>query len=35
MQISQALGAFNLLTVEGCSETGLFKHLSDRIFGSP
>ena len=30
----QCLGLFNLLTVEGCSEPGLFRHLTKHVFRS-
>ena len=31
----KSLGPFNMLTVRECSETGLFRHLSYRVFRSP
>ena len=31
MEISLVFGTLNILTVEGCYETGLFKHLSNYI----
>ena len=34
MQISQVLGHFNMLTVEGCSETALFREGPNQIFDS-
>ena len=30
----QFLGLFNLLTIKGCSETGLFTHLTNHVFRS-
>ena len=32
-QISQCFGKFMVLLVEGSSEKGLFRHLSDYVFG--
>ena len=29
------LGPFNMLSVKGCSETGLFRHLSNHVFRTP
>ena len=30
----QCLGPFDMLTIEGCSETGPFRHLSNHVFRS-
>ena len=32
--LKQSFGPFNLLPLEGSSETGLFKHLSNHLFPS-
>ena len=32
-RFQQCLGKFSMLLVEGFSETGLFRHLSDYVFG--
>ena len=32
-RFQEFLGTFTMLLVEGCSETGLFRHLSDYVFG--
>ena len=34
MKISQVFGTFNMLTVEGCSGTALFKEFTNRVFDS-
>ena len=31
-RFQQCLGCFNILTVEGCSETGDFRHLTNHVF---
>ena len=32
--VAQCAGLFNMLTVEGCPEMGLFRYLSNLVFGS-
>ena len=34
MQISAVFGPFSMLTVKGCSETGLFRNLTNHAFRS-